>query len=199
MTVALVPAAGRSSRMGTPKLLLPFGETATVLTAYLDALHAGGVERAVVVVAPEHESVAALARSRGATVTVNPEPDRGMLSSLRAGLEALGRPDADDLVVGPADFPALRASTVRALLGALEPGAALAVPTVDGTRGHPLAVAARLAREIPRLDPSIGLRQLLDRHAEAVVEVAVDDPGALLDVDDDASYRRALDLIDRPR
>lgn len=179
--------------MGTPKLLLPFGDAGTVLEAYLGALRRGGVERAIVVVAPGDEETATLARACEASVAVNPLPDRGMLSSLWAGLETLDGA-TEGLIVGPADFPALRPSTVRALLVELAAGATLAVPTVSGVRGHPLAVAPEPAARIPFLDPAIGLRQLLDGHAAAVREVPVEDPGAVLDVDDDAAYRRALAL-----
>lgn len=193
MTAALVPAAGASRRMGAPKLLLPFG-AGSVLAAYLAALKEAGVERVVVIVAAGDEVLAAEARRAGAEIAVNPDPERGMLSSLWAGLACLAGEEPRALVLGPADFPAVRPATVRRLLAAVDAGALLAVPSVDGTRGHPLVVAGSLGAEIRRLDPSIGLRQLLRRRAGEVCEVPVDDPGVLLDVDDEESYRRALDL-----
>jgi len=181
--------------MGPRKLLLPFGEAGSVLASYLGALEGGGVDRLLVVVAAGDDGALAREAGRaGAEVAINPGPERGMLSSLWAGLDALAGDPFEALVLGPADFPALCSATVRGLLDAVRDGAALAVPTVDGARGHPLVVSGELGSEIRDLDLGCGLRQLLDRHAEEVREVAVDDPGALLDVDDEASYRRALAL-----
>jgi molybdenum cofactor cytidylyltransferase len=72
-------------------------------------------------------------------------------------------------------------------------GAPLAVPVYQGKRGHPLAIAPDLLPEIETLDLSIGLRELLERHAAAVLEVLVDDPGAVRDVDTPEDYGTALE------
>jgi molybdenum cofactor cytidylyltransferase len=69
-------------------------------------------------------------------------------------------------------------------------GAPLAVPTFQGKRGHPLAIAPDLLPEIETLDPAIGLKQILERHAGAVLEVPVDDPGAVRDVDTPEDYQQ---------
>ncbi len=82
-----------------------------------------------------------------------------MLSSILAGLDALGGAAAIEaagrpLLVTPADLPAIEPSTIQKLIDALERSdAALAVPAYRGKRGHPLAIAARVAREISRSRP----------------------------------------------
>jgi molybdenum cofactor cytidylyltransferase len=116
--------------------------------------------------------------------TVNDRPERGMLSSFITGLAALGAdlPVADALLLSPVDFPAVAPSTVAALLDAvLETGSGVAVPSHDGRRGHPLALAGEAVAAIRTLDPEIGLRQLLQLHAYRTV--AVDDPAIHLDFD----------------
>ncbi|HEX2251969.1 MAG TPA: nucleotidyltransferase family protein [Thermoanaerobaculia bacterium] len=190
---AIVPAAGFSRRMGRPKLLLPFGAT-SVVGALVGALRAGGVGRVVLVTAPAAAELAAWARAAGLVVAVNGAPERGMLSSIRCGLEALGGGGAvaaagAPLLVSPADLPALAAETVRRVIAAVAAGAALAVPVHAGRRGHPLGIAAALTPEIEGLDPEVGLRQLVERRAGELVEVAVDDPGAVRDVDTPEDYR----------
>lgn len=200
MTLAIVPAAGASRRMGQPKLLLPYGES-TIVSALVAALRAGGASPVVVVTAPEHSDLQAWARGAGALVAVNPDPERGMLSSIREGIEALGGAAGlarrgEVVLVAPADLPALRPATVAELLWRrATAGAALAVPTYQGRRGHPLAIAPALLPEIETLDLSIGLRELLDRHAAAVLEVPVEDAGAVRDVDTPEDYR---DLLPEP-
>jgi molybdenum cofactor cytidylyltransferase len=84
---------------------------------------------------------------------------------------------------------------VRAVLDALAAGAVLAVPVHRGRRGHPLGIAPRLAAEIETLDPTAGLRQLLDRHPGELAEVAVDDPGAVADLDTPDDYRRLVEAV----
>ena len=193
MTLAVVPAAGASRRMGRPKLLLPFGTT-TIVAALVAALRAGGASPVVLVTAPGDEELRRTMAAAGCRVAVNPDPERGMLSSIREGIAALGgaRVLADRgeiLLVAPADLPALRPATVAELLWRrAAAGAPLAVPTFQGGRGHPLAIAPALLPEIETLDLSVGLRELLDRHATAVLEVPVDDPGAVRDVDTAEDY-----------
>jgi molybdenum cofactor cytidylyltransferase len=188
--------------MGQPKLLLPFG-TSTVVGATVAALRGGGATTLVLVTAPGDEPLAAWGRQAGLQVTANPEPERGMLRSLWAGIEALGGAAAvaargEPLLVCPADLPRLRASTVAALLAELVPPALLVVPRCGRQRGHPLVVAAAAAPAILELDCDVGLRQLRLRlqSAGATVEVEVADPGTVLDVDTPEDYRALADFAD---
>ncbi len=180
--------------MGRPKPWLPYAG-GTVLGTLLGTLERSGCWPLVVVVRRGQE-LPPDALARPALVTaINPEPERGMLSSLCAGLDRLGGAAAvaaagRPLVICPADHPAVTPATVRRLLRTLAAGAALAVPTWRGRRGHPLAVAAATAPEIPQLDPGIGLRQLLDRHAATLVEVEVDDRGVVADLDTPEDYKQ---------
>jgi molybdenum cofactor cytidylyltransferase len=181
--------------MGRPKLLLPFRGTSLV-GAVVAALRQAGADPIVLVASAERKDLLDWARENGLTTVVNPEPERGMLSSIQEGIAALGGAAAlaqagEVLLVCPADLPALRASTVGELLRRqAEAEAPLAVPVVRGKRGHPLAIAPALIPEIETLDLDIGLRQLLDRHAAEVLEVEVGDEGAVEDVDTPEDYAR---------
>jgi monofunctional biosynthetic peptidoglycan transglycosylase len=191
--VGILPGAGESRRMGRPKLLLPYGET-TVVGAVVAALRQAGAAPIVLVTAPDDADLRRWAAEAGVLAAVNPAPARGMLSSIQEGLAALG--GAAELaerrrtvLVTPADLPALRGETVAELLRRMaDRGATLAVPVYRGRRGHPLAIAPDLLTEIDRLDPAVGLRELLDRHRDAVLAVEVDDPGAVSDVDHQEDY-----------
>ncbi len=188
--------------MGRDKLLLPWGET-VVLGSVLDALDGGGCHPVVVVVSPSNVVLREWLSTRGRTTAINPDPERGMLSTILAGIEALGgagvlQSTTDGLLVCPGDHAGLAPSTVAAVRGALvgaapPPVRVLAVPVVDGRRGHPLGIASGLLREVPGLDPSIGLRQLMSRHATDVVEIPVADRAAVRDLDTPQDYRRSMD------
>lgn len=191
--VAVLPAAGASRRMGRPKPLLPFGPSgdSTLVGSVVAALRGGGVQEIVLVTAPGDDDLRAWAREAGVTAAVNPDPERGMLSSIQAGVAALGGTGVL-LLVSPADLPNLRAETVALLLRRmLEAGAPLAVPVHQGRRGHPLAIAPALIPEIGTLDPAIGLKQLRDRHEAGLLEVEVEDAGVVEDVDTPEDYARA--------
>ena len=184
--------------MGRDKLLLPWGET-VVVGSVLDALDGGGCHPVVVVVSPSNVVLREWLSARGRTTAVNPDPERGMLSTILEGIEALGgagvlESTTDGLLVCPGDHAGLAPATVAAVRGALVDAAALAVPILDGRRGHPLGIASELLREVPELDPSIGLRQLVSRHATDLVEIPVADRATVRDLDTPQDYRRATDL-----
>lgn len=195
MAIAVVPAAGRSSRMGRPKLLLRYGQD-TILGATLAALRDGGVRQTVLVVPPEDQELRSWAAARGLLWAINPRPDDGMLTSVLAGLEALGGVEAlaaagEELLVCPGDLPRLRADTVAALLReSRATRAGLLVPRCGSERGHPLIVGPDLLAEIATLDPQVGLRGLRLRHPERTVEVEVGHPGVVQDVDTPEDYAR---------
>lgn len=198
MPSAVLPAAGASRRMGRSKLLLPYG-TGTIVGSLLESLRAAGVRPIALVTAPGDEELRGWARESrvdGLVVGINPEPWRGMLSTIQAGITTLGggvelARAGEVLLVSPADLPELRPETVVELLRRrAAAGAPLAVPVCGGRRGHPLAIAPALIPEIGTLDPRVGLRELLDRYAAEVLEVAVGDPGAVRDVDTPEDYRR---------
>jgi molybdenum cofactor cytidylyltransferase len=183
--------------MGTPKWRLPYGDTC-VLGAVVAALERGGANSIALAVRPDDLELCRWAEGRGLLVGRNPEPERGMLSSVLVGIDALGgiarwaagRREGP-LLVCPADLPALTATTVRRLLEAMREGRCrLAVPTWEGRRGHPLAVGPERVAEIAALDPAVGLRALLERHPEELLELPVEDPGCVLDVDAPEDYER---------
>lgn len=194
--VGLVPAAGRSRRMGRNKLFLPWAGT-SVVGAVVDALLGGGADRVLIVRRPDdrrlREWIETRERVRGA---VNPRPEEGMLSTILAGMEALGGAErlagGAVLLICPADHPAIQTGTVERLVAAaLRPAHGLVVPVLDGRRGHPLALSGAVIAEVPELDPAVGLRQLLERRSRQVLELPVTDRGVVTDLDTPASYLEA--------
>jgi len=177
--------------MGRPKLLLPWGPT-TVLEATVGALLAGGAAEAIVVVAPEGP-LGAWEPPPRVHLAFNPEPARGMLSTVLAGLDALARDGRHPapLLVCPADLPGLLPSTVEALLAQYAASGGVVVPRHGNKRGHPLLLAPGWVARLPELAAfEGGLRRILELAAGAVHEVVVDDPGCLRDVDTPADLAR---------
>ena len=185
---AVVPAAGRSRRMGRDKILLPFAGS-TMLATVLGKLAEAGVARTVAILRPDLPHAHRIARAAGAEVVVNPDPDEEMIVSIRLGVERL-EDSVDAFFVWPADHPAVRSSTLESLARAASRDRAV-IPVFTGRRGHPAIVGADLVVEIARLPPNAGLRQLWRSRSDAVSELAVDDPGVLENLDDPETYERA--------
>lgn len=181
-TVAVVPAAGSAERFGGKKLLAQIdGEP--LLDRTIAALLDGGVHQVIVVVAPDAEDltrdVNAFTDARVWPV-VNPDPSRGMFSSLQAGM---AEAEGDALVVLPADMPFVHAATIRALLEAFGEKSAIVSPRFNGKRGHPVILPPALRDEIRAADPLLTLHDILKRHPEDRVDVDVADRGVIRDVD----------------
>ncbi len=191
MRLAIIPAAGRSSRLGRSKALVSF-RGSVVLEVIAGLLRRGGAERLVAVAAAGDETLVDRCGKWGLDVAVNHHPQTGMLGSIQIGIRHATPRDSDLVIICPVDFPAVHSATIRALYAAVDERAAptTAVPVCDERRGHPLALSGALVPEIQTLDPKVGLRELLDRHPP--IEVPVDDRGIHSDLDDWTDYARLL-------
>ncbi|HEX5474550.1 MAG TPA: nucleotidyltransferase family protein [Vicinamibacterales bacterium] len=195
MTPAVVLAAGRSSRIGTPKALLTDGEGCRFVSRILATLERAGVDGAVVVVrAGDWEVSGEVARAAPfATAVENEHPDRGQLSSLVVGLAAVDRPGIDGVLVTLVDVPLVRASTVAALLArARAEPAGVIRPAFAGRHGHPVIFPRALFEPLRHAESA---KAVVQQHAALVRDVEVDDAGCVEDVDTPADYAR---LFGRP-
>ena len=191
MICAIVPAAGRSRRMRTQKLLLPFGAT-TIIGHVVASLVNSTVQQVYVVAGADGEGMAAKLSCGRVTVVINPDPDSSMLESIRCGLRAL--PEAcTTVVMALGDQPAVTSGLVDELLAAFDAtDRRMLVPVHHGRRGHPLVFSTRYTHEVLTGHDDTGLRGLLRRHPEDVLEYEVPAPAVLFDVDYPDDYRRAL-------
>ena len=191
MIDAIVLAAGRSRRMGTQKLLLPFAGQ-TVIGHVVDQALAGQVRQVIAVVADEHGPVASALSNKPVGLVVNPDVEGEMLSSVRVGLRALSA-DASAALIVLGDQPSLRGVLVRRLIDSFETSnKGIVAPVYNGKRGHPLLIAARYFAELPTCYDDVGLRGLLTAHSDDIGEVAVTDSGVLADMDYPEDYQREL-------
>jgi len=186
---AIVPASGRSSRMGTAKALLD-ADGRSFLDRVVGALTAGGCFPVYVVVEDLRGPVAAAARTAGCIPVENPDPSDGPISSVRLGIQALG-PDVEAFMVCPVDHPRIQPDTVAAMLAAftaLRPP--LVLPVFQGERGHPTLFRRDLSADLEEEGLPEGARTVVLRHLADALEVAVDDPGILTDIDTLSEYRK---------
>jgi molybdenum cofactor cytidylyltransferase len=195
MIAAIVPAAGRSERMGRPKLLLPIGGQ-TVIARLIGALRGGGADPVVVVVPPASiagaAELAVVAEQGGACVVVADPPPPEMRVSVERGLDRLRQmADPKTLLLAPGDSPGITAALVAGVVARAraEPDA-IVIPTWQGRRGHPIALPWAVAAEIPGLPRGVGINALVAHYPERTVTLQVDDPRMLDDLDSPDDYVR---------
>ena len=178
--------------MGTPKALLDFhGETfiarlVRVLGAHCDQ---------VTVVLGHHVDTLRPHVPNRARVAVNPDPDRGQLSSLQTALIELP-PDATGFAFLPVDCPAVAEATVEQLAQAFAnraPETLFVIPRKADKRGHPVFAARAIAEELLTLQPTDEARSIVHRYVPRTEYVDVTDPGIFADIDTPEAYRRLLE------
>jgi len=204
----LIPAAGLSSRMGSSKPLLPWGETTLVERAVQAAFEV--CLHVIVVVGYEADQVEALLRASFANVVLDTgevdtansaQPDQaasaarlsivrnatyheGMLSSLRCGAAAVR---TEWFYVTPVDMPLVTANEYRNVQPHSDADAVF--PVWNGRRGHPVLIRSTVLPALFQAGPEVGamrdiLRQFRCRETQARSEAV------LIDVDTAAEYQR---------
>jgi molybdenum cofactor cytidylyltransferase len=176
---AILLAAGRSSRMGAFKPLLPFGNK-TVIECCIDSLRNGGVETIVVVLGHRADDVRK--KLTGVRFAINPDPDSEMGASIAVGLREIPE-NTQAILIALADHPAVPASVVASVIEEWVEGASIVIPTWQGRGGHPVLVDLRFRSELLNLTESGGLRALFESRREAVRRVAVESPFIARDMD----------------
>ena len=181
--VAVVLAAGASTRFGSPKLLAPL-DGRPLLQHALDAVADAGLADAVVVLGRGADDVEAAIAWRSERRVVNPRPEDGLSSSLRVGLaQRDGRRRGGCGIVVLGDQPALRPDVVRAVVAAAETAPVPIVRPRYAADDAPNPVVLRRAAWplAEGVDGDRGLGPLLAARPDLVLEVPVD--GANPDVD----------------
>ena len=184
-------AAGRASRMGAVKLLLPFKERPILAHAIDSALE--GSDRVIVVTgyyATELRQVLDSYQERfGSRLSVvhNDRPERGQFSSTRIGVSAVSAQEHFTIAMG--DAPLVTAQQYLQLLALLAEFEAVR-PYCNGIPGHPVLCRASLRTEILDLPDSATMRSLLAQRNVRRFEST--DPSWITDIDTPESYQRLM-------
>lgn len=118
---------------------------------------------------------AALASLPGVVVVTNPDPARGMLSSLQVGLAEARAADADAVCFGPVDTPIDGPDAIAAVRSARPAGAELVVAAWEGQPGHPARIGPAAIDALLSASPALMARDVLGRFDAIRIETS--DPG----------------------
>ncbi len=188
---AVILSGGASRRMGTPKALLRF-HNETFLDRLIRLFSAAA--NPVIVVVGEHASVirSGIERASQAVFAVNPDPERGMLSSLQIGLRAVPHHVSAAMFM-PVDHPHLEAATIQALLSRFEEtGAPVTVPSYAGVHGHPVCITRTVIDQLLALSPNAMASDVIHRYISQTSYIEVADPAVVSDIDDPVAYAELL-------
>ena len=185
---------------GRPKGLLRLDERDVFVTRIVRTFNEAGTRDVVVVVGHEAAAVQHAVESSGlaARTVLNPDYERGQLSSMLTAINAVDHAGIDGLLLSLVDAPLFAASTVRALVERFDATGAPVVRAVRGTEhGHPVLIGRALFDAIRAADPMMGAKPIVRAHASIVGDVEVDDEGAFADIDTPDDYARLPELLRR--
>lgn len=186
-SLAVIPAAGRSDRFGSPKLVATF-EGEPLIARTVRSLLDGHVARVVVVASQTgaFDGIPLLQDPR-VTIVVNPDPDRGMFSSIQAGWAAS---TGDPVLILPGDMPFVQPATVAAVIAAYRQTPGFIVAQRHARHGHPIALPGALRAAALAAPATSTLDAFIKSQKLTPVEVEVDDLGIHRDVDTPADMHQ---------
>jgi molybdenum cofactor cytidylyltransferase len=188
---AIILAAGRSTRMGSNKLMEDL-KGKPLLRHVAEAALASQARPVLVVTGHEHQRVHAALGGLDVTFVHNPDYADGLSTSLKAGVAALAA-NVTGVVVMLGDMPMVTSETIIKVIAALEasPHRIAAVPVHDGEWGNPVLLSRALFAEVEHLQGDSGARKLLAARVGDVLEVAVPSDAVLIDMDTPAALAKA--------
>ncbi|MFZ0958953.1 MAG: nucleotidyltransferase family protein [Candidatus Sulfotelmatobacter sp.] len=200
----VILAAGESSRMGADKALLPWPPavegrprtTDTFLSATIRSLSLS-TDFIVVVAGKNQAAIAPVAYSDGASIIVNPDPDRGQFSSLQIGLHEVLNRGRDAAIITLVDRPPANPATIQILREAFAASGNdtwAVVPEFSGQHGHPYIAGRELIEAFLQAAPTATARDVEHAHQQHIVYIPVDDPLVALNINTPDDYAKLAAL-----
>ncbi|MCG3161799.1 MAG: Molybdenum cofactor cytidylyltransferase [Acidobacteria bacterium] len=192
MISGILLAAGESSRMrGAFKPLLKWGKR-TVIGECVHQMRNSQLAEIFVVLGHREMEIRQSLAGSGVQYAINDDYQRGMLSSIKTGLSMLS-PNEDAALIALVDQPMITKEIINKLIEAFYAGdKGIALPAYQGKHGHPIIVAAKYFDDIMQLNENSteGMRGFIAEHRNDTLEVPVDSPAVIEDIDIPEDYER---------
>lgn len=191
MLTAVILAAGESKRMGSPKALL-LHHNRTFVEHLLDVTRHPKIGPQLIVLGAGAEDISKQVGLNPEQLVVNPDWQRGQLSSIKAALKSIASKPTDGVLLCLVDHPLISSAMVNELVDAFyHTKQPIVVPTFRGKRGHPVIFAAKLFDELLDAPEETGARAVVWNHASEVHEIATSEEGVTLNLNDPQTFLRA--------
>lgn len=178
--------------MGEDKALLPWGGK-TFLEHLMTAVKNSKFGLLRVVLGGNAEAVRSKIPFQPAEAVINRDWRKGQLSSLLAALDSLPRGMVEAAVVCLVDHPCVSSRLLQLLVQKFqETKKPIVIPNYQGRRGHPVLFGAVLFDELRAAPPDVGARHVVRQRAGDILEVATDEEGVVLNINDGKAYEKVL-------
>jgi molybdenum cofactor cytidylyltransferase len=185
--VPIILAAGDSTRMGYPKALLPLG-TDTFLTRILRILRSTEMPDPIIILGRAASAIRPQIQDWTADIYINPDPDRGQLSSIQLALSHI-HSECAACMIWPVDQPAVSENLVRCLMELfLNSDSRIVCPIYGNKRGHPAIFHRALFQEFMDAPLEEGPKKIILRHQQATALLPTEESGSVQDIDTPAEY-----------
>ena len=185
----MILAAGKSTRMGQQKLLLPFDGKSMIRSIVEKSLNSDSGQTLVVIGSHKEELTKELADC-SVLLVENTKFEDGMLSSVQVGFAAI-HSQSEAVIVLLGDQPMVSEEVINRLISVFQKTAkGLIIPTFNGKRGHPVLISSKYQQSIQLLNPEIGLRDLFLKNSQDILEIEVSCDDVLKDIDTPEDYLR---------
>jgi molybdenum cofactor cytidylyltransferase len=190
MLAAVILAAGESRRMGEPKALLRLRGKTFIEHLCAATRHPRVELMRIVLGADALEIQAQLPSIPPESFLINSDWRKGQLSSIHAAIHNLPEGETEGVLLCPVDHPLISAQLVGQLIAEFDASRKpIVLPTFRGRRGHPVIFSAALFGELLAASPEIGARQVVWAHANDVAQVATEEEGVVLNLNDPETVR----------
>lgn len=176
---------------GAFKPLLPWGKR-TVIGACVENLRRSRLDEIVVVLGHREAEIRPRLAGSGVVYAINHDYRRGMLSSVQTGIAEIS-PQSDAMMIALVDQPTVGPEIIDRLVAAYEGGGKrIVLPEHGGRHGHPIVISRDYWDDILRLDAAAaeGLGAFIAAHRDECLEVHIDSPAVLDDIDRPEDYER---------
>ena len=196
MIAAVVLSAGESSRMGSPKALLPISGV-PFIEEIVRALKGTKIDRIIVVLGHHAEEIQKRIAHLPVTFVVNRDYAKGQLSSLIVAIRSLAAEKTtekiDGVLVHLVDHPFISPALVDHMIDRFyETKKLIVIPRCRGRRGHPVIFSSRLFPELLSAPLEKGAKVIVHAHRDETLEIETDFAGVTIDIDTPEEYRQYL-------
>ena len=196
MIAAVVLSAGESSRMGSPKALLPISGV-PFIEEIVRALKGTKIDRIIVVLGHHAEEIQKRIAHLPVTFVVNRDYAKGQLSSLIVAIRSLAAEKTtekiDGVLVHLVDHPFISPALVDHMIDRFyETKKLIVIPRYGGRRGHPVIFSSRLFPELLSAPLEKGAKIVVHAHRDETLEIETDFAGVTIDIDTPEEYRQYL-------